>query len=114
MFLIRRGFEIIERTWETGGDEGLVDIVAEDGGAVVFVSVKSREASDKGFPESTASREELERFAIDWFSRSPEQCEECIFRFDTIALILVSPDRAIIRHHINAMAPGCDIDSEEE
>ena len=34
--------------------------------------------------------------------------------FDTIALILVSHDRAIIRHHINAMAPGCDIDSEEE
>lgn len=114
MFLIRRGYEIIERTWETEGDGGLVDIVAEDGGAVVFVSVKSREVSDKGFPESTASREELERFAIDWFSQSPEQCEECIFRFDTIALILVSPDRAIIRHHINAMAPGCDIDSEEE
>ena len=114
MFLIRRGFEIIERTWETGGDEGLVDIVAEDGGAVVFVSVKSREASDKGFPESTATREELEAFAIDWLSSNETECVDCPVRFDAIALILVSPDRAMIRHHINAMSAGCDIDSEEE
>lgn len=113
-FLVRRGFEIIERTWKTEGAGGPVDIVAMDGWDLVFVSVKGRKTSGKGFPEITASREELERFAIDWFSRNPYQCEECTFRFDTIALVLVGPDRALIRQHINAMGPGRDIDSEEE
>ena len=68
----------------------------------------------QGFPESTATREELEAFAIDWLSSNETECVDCPVRFDAIALILVSPDRAMIRHHINAMSAGCDIDSEEE
>lgn len=114
MFLIRRGYEIIERTWETDDGEGPVGIVAKDENAIVFVTVKSRKAKDKGFPESTATREELEAFAIDWLSRNETECVDCPVRFDVIALILINPDRAMIRHHINAMSAGCDIDSEEE
>ena len=89
-------------------------IIAKEDNAIVFVTVKSRKAKDKGFPESTATREELEAFAIDWLSSNETECVDCPVRFDVIALILVSPDRAMIRHHINAMSAGCDIDSEEE
>lgn len=114
MFLIRRGYEIIERTWKVNDGEGPVGIIAKEDNAIVFVTVKSRKAKDKGFPESTATREELEAFAIDWLSSNETECVDCPVRFDVIALILVSPDRAMIRHHINAMSAGCDIDSEEE
>ena len=114
MFLIRRGYEIIERTWKANDGEGPVGIIAKEDHAIVFVTVKSRKAKDKGFPESTATREELEAFAIDWLSSNETECVDCPVRFDAIALILVSPDRAMIRHHINAMSAGCDIDSEEE
>ena len=113
MFLIRRGYEIIERTWKANDGEGPVGIIAKEDNAIVFVTVKSRKAKDKGFPESTATREELEAFAIDWLSSNETECVDCPVRFDVIALILVSPDRAMIRHHINAMSAGCDIDSEE-
>lgn len=114
MFLIRRGYEIIERTWKANDGEGPVGIIAKEDNAIVFVTVKSRKAKDKGFPESTATREELEAFAIDWLSSNETESVDCPVRFDAIALILVSPDRAMIRHHINAMSAGCDIDSEEE
>lgn len=114
MFLIRRGYEIIERTWMANDGEGPVGIIAKEDNTIVFVTVKSRKAKDKGFPESTATREELEAFAIDWLSSNETDCVDCPVRFDVIALILVSPDRAMIRHHINAMSAGCDIDSEEE
>lgn len=114
MFLIRRGYEIIERTRKANDGEGPVGIIAKEDNAIVFVTVKSRKAKDKGFPESTATREELEAFAIDWLSSNETECVDCPVRFDVIALILVSPDRAMIRHHINAMSAGCDIDSEEE
>ena len=114
MFLIRRGYEIIERTWKAHDGEGPVGIIAKEDNAIVFVTVKSRKAKDKGFPESTATREELEAFAIDWLSSNETECVDCPVRFDVIALILVSPDRAMIRHHINAISAGCDIDSEEE
>ena len=114
MFLIRRGYEIIERTWKANDGEGPVGIIAKEDNAIVFVTVKSRKAKDKGFPESTATREELEAFAIDWLSSNETECVDCPVRFDVIALILVSPDRAMIRHHINAISAGCDIDSEVE
>ena len=114
MFLIRRGYEIIERTWKANDGEGPVGSIAKEDNAIVFVTVKSRKAKDKGFPESTATREELEAFAIDWLSSNETECVDCPVRFDVIALILVSPDRAMIRHHINAISAGCDIDSEEE
>ena len=114
MFLIRRGYEIIERTWKANDGEGPVGIIAKEDNAIVIVTVKSRKAKDKGFPESTATREELEAFAIDWLSSNETECVDCPVRFDVIALILVSPDRAMIRHHINAISAGCDIDSEEE
>ena len=54
MFLIRRGYEIIERTWKANDGEGPVGIIAKEDNAIVFVTVKSRKAKDKGFPESTA------------------------------------------------------------
>ena len=106
MFLVRRGYDIIELTRETEGEDAPVDIVAKEDDSIVFVTVKARKASDKGFPESRPNREVLEKFAVKWFTAHPDDCVDCAFRFDAIALIGINADRAMIRHHIHCMGGG--------
>lgn len=113
MFLNRRGYDILERTWETDGEDTPVDIVAKEDDSIVFVTVRARKGSDKGFPESKLNREELEKFAVKWFTAHPDDCVDCAFRFDVVALMTLGPNRAMIRHHINCMSAG-DIDLPEE
>lgn len=114
-YLDRRGYEVVERTWTSGEEEAPIDIIAKDGDAIVFVSVKSRKASEEAiFPEvSRSSLSEFEGFAVSWFRAHPDEFVDCAFRFDVVALLVISPDRAMIRHHINAMSAPC-IDPEEE
>lgn len=114
MFLDRRGYDIIERTWETGEGDEPVDIIAKEDDSIVFVTVRARKGADKGFPESNLNREELEKFAVKWFTAHPDDCVECAFRFDVVALMTLSESRAMIRHHINCMSVGCDIDDPVE
>lgn len=113
MFLSRRGYEIIERTWNEDEPKEPIDIVAMDGDTLVFVIVKGRQSADAGFPESNLDRKTLEAYAIGWFQAHPDQPSDTPFRFDVVALVVVGSDKALIRHHINAMAMG-DIDSMEE
>ena len=113
MFLVRRGYDIIELTRETEGEDAPVDIVAKEDDSIVFVTVKARKASDKGFPESRPNREALEKFAVKWFTANPDDCVDCAFRFDTIALIAINADRAMIRHHINCMGGDIELPWEE-
>lgn len=115
MFLSRRGYDILERTWETEGDESPIDIVAKDeADGIVFVTVRARKGAEKGFPESNLDREALEKFAVKWFTAHPDDCVDCPFRFDVVALITLTESRAMIRHHINCMSVSCDINDPEE
>lgn len=114
MFLNRRGYDILESTWQTDGEDSDVDIVMKDEDAIVFVTVKARKGTDKGFPESKLDRKALEKFAVKWFTAHPDDVVDCAFRFDVVALMSLSESRALIRHHINCMSVGCDIDDPEE
>ena len=57
------------------------------------------------------NQEELEGFAIGWLKGNCDRTD-CAIRFDYIGLLLMSPDRALIRHHINVMSCS-DIPEEE-
>lgn len=108
-FLDRRGYEIIEQPWESDIDSR-VSIVAKDEDALVFVAVSARRESDS-FPQECLNQEELEGFAINWLKDNRDHAD-CVVRFDHIGLLLIDPDRALIKHHINAMS--CyDIPEEE-
>lgn len=104
-FLDRRGYEIVERNWSCAAGEA--DIVARDGEALVFVEVKTRSSTEKGFPAEAvdaAKRNRYERIAA-LFLKGYDVVDVQV-RFDVISLVVVGPDRALIRHHINAFAAG--------
>lgn len=60
-YLAGRGFEILCRNFRRR--QGEVDIVAQDGGTLVFVEVRSCSTSDFGTPAESIGPRKLERLA---------------------------------------------------
>lgn len=104
-FLVRYGIDIIETNWKHGNAS--VDIVADDGGAIVFVDVAARDSAEKGMPSEDVegSRECREISAGIWLAEhDDERFVDVPIRFDTIATMIISADRVFIRHHIGALS----------
>ena len=100
-FLKRHDYEIIERNWTCPAGEA--DIIAMDEDAIVFVEVKTRRSTDMGLPSEAVDakkRERYERIAAMFLAHY--DVVDVQVRFDIISIVVVSPDRAMIRHHINA------------
>ncbi len=100
-FLERHDYEIIERNWTCPAGEA--DIIAMDEDAIVFVEVKTRRSTDMGLPSEAVDakkRERYERIAAMFLAHY--DVVDVQVRFDIISIVVVSPDRAMIRHHINA------------
>lgn len=113
-YLIHRGYDIIEETWKREGGMLPVDIVAEQDEAIVFVSTKGRNAKKgSSFDDGNLDRDKLEAFAIKWFTEHVDEYDNRPFRFDIISILVIGEDaqKALLRHHINAMA--ISIPSEE-
>lgn len=103
-YLVRRGIDVIDTNWKHGSAS--VDIVAEDGGAIVFVDVTARDGAEKGMPSDDieGSRERREVGAGMWLAEhDSERFVDAPIRFDTIAMMIISTDRAFIRHHVGAL-----------
>ena len=99
----RRGDEIVERNWTCAAGEA--DIIARDGDSVVFVEVKTRSSCDCGMPAEAvdeAKRDRYERIAA-LFLQGFDVVDVPV-RFDIVSIVAISPDRAMIRHHINAFS----------
>ena len=100
-FLERRGYDIVARNWTCYAGEA--DIIARDDDAVVFVEVKTRRNCDKGMPSEAVTpekRERYERIALEYLAH----CDivDVPIRFDIVSIVIIAPDRAVVRHHINA------------
>lgn len=100
-FLERLGYEVLERNWKCSAGEA--DIIADDEGNLVFVEVKTRSNIDKGFPEEAVTpqkRKRYEKIAM-WYVA---QChpEDCLIRFDVIAIMVTGDNCAMLRHYRNA------------
>jgi putative endonuclease len=66
-YLKKAGLTVIDRRWKT--KTGELDLVAMDGGEVVFVEVKTRRGSAYGHPEEAvtrAKRDHLRRSSLAW------------------------------------------------
>lgn len=100
-FLYRRGYEIVERNWTCSAGEA--DIIARDEEWVVFVEVKTRSSCEKGFPSEAVDPEKRKRYEniAALFLRDYDVVDVPVC-FDVVSIVLVAPDRAMIRHHINA------------
>ncbi len=102
-FLYRRGYEIIERNWSCFAGEA--DIIAKDGETLVFVEVKTRKNCDKGFPSehvSASKRDRYEKIALAYVADIADV--DVPIRFDTVAIVVVAADKAMIRHDIDAFS----------
>ncbi len=102
-YLDHRGYTVLETVWKCPA--GTSDIVAEDEGVLVFVDVSVREESKRGFPtelNTESLRERREEIAFAWLTEHEDVVDVAI-RFDNIAMLLMGSDRAMIRHHVNAL-----------
>ena len=105
-FLDRRGYDVIEVDWTCAA--GCADIVAMDGNAIVFVEVCTRSAEDMGMPEERTSEEDRsrrERVAAMYLAGVG--VVDVTVRFDVVSIVVVSSEKALIRHHIDAFGQ-CD------
>ncbi len=92
-FLKDRGYAIRERNFRC--PLGEIDLVAEEGGELVFVEVKSRRGGGFGFPEEQISwkkQRKLERLAAYYLKRYRHDVP---VRIDVVA-ILLGPEKEIL------------------
>ncbi len=100
-FLAAKGIRIVKRNFHFGR-VGEIDIIAEDGQALVFVEVKARSSTLYGTPEEaiTSSKQRaIRKVAEGYLYTHGITDREC--RFDVIAIRLFS-DEPEITHLIAA------------
>lgn len=74
---------------------------------MVFIDVTATEYGEGGFEGGKVKRGDLEIAAASWLAaNSPDG--EIQVRFDIIDMLVVSADRALLRHHINAFSCGVE------
>lgn len=90
--LAAAGYRILHRNWKAGRKE--VDIIAERGGVVVFVEVKTRSSTYFGTPEEAVGWKKeahLRKVAEGWLERYGGGVKD--IRFDILSIFAV-PGRA--------------------
>lgn len=103
-FIERKGYELLEAGW-TSPEGTQIDLVANDEDTLVFIDVTATEYGEGG----RVKRGDLEIAAASWLAvNSPDG--DIQVRFDIIDMLVVSTDRALLRHHINAFSCGVGID----
>lgn len=111
-FVTRRGYEVLATNWK-GIDGGGVDMIAKDGNTLVFFDIEAREGCDKGLPADDAEdkRERMEVNAAKWLAAHSydDGILNAGVRFDMIAMVTLGRDRAMIRHHTNALSEAIAI-----
>lgn len=105
-FIERKGYELLETGW-TSPEGTQIDLVANDEDTLVFVDVTAIEYGEGDFEGGKVKRGDLEIAAASWLAaNSPDG--EIQVRFDIIDMLVVSADRALLRHHINAFSCGVE------
>lgn len=89
--LIHKGYEILDDNYDSL-------IVALDDDTIVFLDLITSDAAS-GFKDTDLSREEFEDAAINWLTVNHSPTDKAI-RFDTMCVIPVCEDNAILRHEI--------------
>lgn len=83
-FLKKKGYRILKRNYRGTGGE--VDIIAEDGGTIVFVEVKTRTGDLFGHPMEAVhyrKRQKIKKIALHYLAK---QKKEVSARFDIICI----------------------------
>lgn len=102
------GYVILARDYRNR--RGELDIVARDGGTIVFAEVKTRffRPGQKEMPEPwkqlrTSQKTRIYRGAISYMESIQDIAKDMRFRFDLIEIVRTRFTPVAIRHHINFM-----------
>lgn len=109
-FLIRRGFNILERNWKCAAGEA--DIIAsrdgEYGLEIHFIEVKTRLSSAKGFPSEAVDRAKRKRYeTISELYFQQSDCNEARVTFDIISILVTGASHAYLRMHRDVLSFDC-------
>ena len=99
-FLLRRGFQILDRNYRI--KTGEIDLIAKDGDCITFIEVKYRSSLRYGYPSESVGYKKQRRVievAMQYLSR--HGLEDCDVRFDVTQVLLVS-GKLYISHIENA------------
>jgi len=84
-FLKKQGYKILERNYRT--PQGEIDLIALDGGTVVFVEVKTRTSDAYGAPElavNPAKQQRMVKAALGYLEQ--KRLHQMACRFDVVAI----------------------------
>lgn len=101
-YLSNLGWRVIARRWRSRHND--LDLVALDGGEVVFVEVKARSSTAFGYPEEAvgwAKARELRKTA--WFFLCARGWEARPYRIDVVSLIVRPGQEPELRHFRSAV-----------
>jgi putative endonuclease len=96
-YLRRRGYVILGTRVRLL--RGEVDIIARDGGTLVFVEVKARKGRGFGKPEESvtaAKQRQIRKLAECYLARNRLRDAPC--RFDVIAVLCEDPGARVLEH----------------
>lgn len=104
-YLERAGICVIERKWQC--EAGVIDVVAWDGDTLIVVDVVTRRASRQGQAwEPTRARLRRVKRLVNAYIQQADLNELTPWRYDRIDLLVISDDRALLRHHRDAISAG--------
>ena len=95
-YLLRQQFVILHRNWRSSHKE--VDLIALDGGMLVFIEIKTRNGLKFGFPEESVSESKqnhLKQAAEVYLDLFPGYLTA---RFDVISILLQGGSVKELRH----------------
>lgn len=103
-FLKQKGFQILETNYRASHAE--IDIIVQEGEAVVFIEVKTRAYTSYGRPEDFVGikKQQLISYAANRYME--QKGHEGEIRFDIISIILEDDNLKSIHHFKDAFFPG--------
>ena len=93
-YLQERGFTVVGRNYRARSGMAELDIIAREGGTLVFIEVKTRASVEFGVPDRAVDEEKrirLFRGAREYARRAGVGWEET--RFDIVGIVLSEPPR---------------------
>lgn len=105
-FIERKDFDLLETGW-TSPEGTTIDLIANDANTLVFIDVTATEYGEGGFEDGKVSRDDMEIAAAAWLASGLPDGDARV-RFDIIDMLVVSENRALLRHHVNAFSCGVE------
>ncbi len=101
-YLKHRGIEVLEEGWAHGSDS--IDFVAMDDREIVFVDTATK-CGGYDMPREEPGQGRFERIAAAYLAEAEVEGLTSI-RYDIVSLLATGSEKALLRHHKNALNDG--------